>query len=891
MSGRVLKGIEFLCRNHRNCESVSTGEKFQFLSDNSLVSNIKVNSYKLNINEKLHDKLKNIDGELVINERDSGGQYKISLSSTSYQLIVDNIWVIGNSLGDIKPKGSQVDSGGTAVQVQAIINIAARELEVAVTCYHTNSTLLIQLMGSRSTRSKDQLSKFVYDDFVKVMMTLESTNKYAESREMLIDAIEKELGEYARNINFGNDVLPVAGREIVDSSLASINESVGDGVNMSEGQLCAMEPEEVIDLHPLNERNGQVNKLAVVDGKVEIEEVLCQPLSQETDKNTESSMPTVEIEKDNENKKDEDKSGEDVVRREIIGPKVDDSNAVVIVKKKKAADSSRKFAQSFNLLRKSDNSESVRNNLLFNVIVKLKEKGDEMKQERFLSYTHTANERINDLTLKLVSKQSESERLKKKIKDLELQVSNAKKKEGGANHDQEKHSKSHEKEIKKLRNEITDMKEQGGADKRKIKELKEQLAVNENELVGAKHLNRELNGKLLSLNEKVKEISKSENELKQKLCVMEAVAGAVKDNDCEIVVVNEAGAKEDLEKDKDLSSLKNKLDESLKQNSVLKDQLAESKSSLDSIDKFYQDILETKDKMLKEYITITTKDSDEDVKLKRLLVKFRSDNELKLLNDLKASLAGGIDKSGEIDKPGESKVEPVSIHRQESAKINVKTDNDSRVSGRGENNEPSSPRKGLCRDGKLCPSIESCEFRHELVNKLCRFGQQCNKKQKCLFMHVNKPSSFFGHDLSGLNVKPTSGVRDELNNGGGDSYARIQNVSLQWEGYNNNNNYNNNNRTADWWGEGVASADRSQPLRRKLCWKGKSCEVSGCKFWHEVVPKPCRNGIECVKKNSTCLFSHGGESRPSANKSDEMHTANNNTNVEINQNMWLRAKN
>ena len=33
---------------------------------------------------------------------------------------------------------------------------------------------------------------------------------------------------------------------------------------------------------------------------------------------------------------------------------------------------------------------------------------------------------------------------------------------------------------------------------------------------------------------------------------MEAVAGAVKDNDCEIVVVNEAGAKEDREKDKDL---------------------------------------------------------------------------------------------------------------------------------------------------------------------------------------------------------------------------------------------------------------------------------------------------------------------------------------------------
>ena len=78
------KDIEFLCVNHR-----STSES---------ITNIKLNNYTLNVNEKLKSKLNNINGELTITERDGGCQYKINLNSTSYQLIVDNIWTIGNSL-------------------------------------------------------------------------------------------------------------------------------------------------------------------------------------------------------------------------------------------------------------------------------------------------------------------------------------------------------------------------------------------------------------------------------------------------------------------------------------------------------------------------------------------------------------------------------------------------------------------------------------------------------------------------------------------------------------------------------------------------------------------------------------------------------------------------
>ena len=103
------------------------------------------------------------------------------------------------------------------------------------------------------------------------------------------------------------------------------------------------------------------------------------------------------------------------------------SNAVAIIRKADKPNI-KKGLQSFNIFTKmSESSESDRNMFLWHIIMKLKEKGDELKSNSLLTYYPSANSRINALTLHLVDKQKENEKLKKKQKDLENHLNELKK--------------------------------------------------------------------------------------------------------------------------------------------------------------------------------------------------------------------------------------------------------------------------------------------------------------------------------------------------------------------------------------------------------------------------------------------------------------------------------
>ena len=87
---------------------------------------------------------------------------------------------------------------------------------------------------------------------------------------------------------------------------------------------------------------------------------------------------------------------------------------------------------------------------------------------------------------------------------------------------------------------------------------------------------------------------------------------------------------------KDLSALQSKLNDSNKMNSLLKDDLEETSGKLRSIDSFYKGILDQKDLTIKECFNIMQDETEESVKLKRLLVKFRTEHELKFVQDIKS---------------------------------------------------------------------------------------------------------------------------------------------------------------------------------------------------------------------------------------------------------------
>lgn len=329
--------------------------------------------------------------------------------------------------------------------------------------------------------------------------------------------------------------------------------------------------------------------------------------------------------------------------------------------------------------------------------------------------------------------------------------------------------------------------------------------------------------------------SKAESELKQKVKVMEAVAGEVKSgNESELVIVSETRNLGDDENAAQLLAVNKKLEESNKRNSMLKDELEKTKISHKGVDEFYRVIIEEKEAVIKEYINITKNDGEESVKLRRLLVKFRSENELKQINELKDFLSDESKKQAQkssAQKESESVKTPdvsnkqaqKSIDQRESESVrvpdvnNIRDQNENHDTGNvvrnnGQRNV-NNGRKGLCRDGKSCSSMESCEFRHDIINKPCRYGQQCSKKQKCLFMHINTRQSFFGHYLQNESAQGRSPpyITDSLRNGRNEGSDPLMNEPV-------------NN-------------DQHGQRRKKLCWNGRSCQINNCSFWHETITR------------------------------------------------------
>ena len=157
-------------------------------------------------------------------------------------------------------------------------------------------------------------------------------------------------------------------------------------------------------------------------------------------------------------------------------------------------------------------------------------------------------------------------------------------------------------------------------------------------IVGYKKIQDELRSEVSELMNYNMKLNSKNEELQDKVKVLEGIAGEVRNSENspeQLVVITEKKNKNSDElQGKEISDLRNKLDESNRKNSVLKDELAEKSSSLDSVDSFYKDIIDQKERVVEEYLTFTNDMSDDNKKLRRLLVKFRNDNEVKFMKDL-----------------------------------------------------------------------------------------------------------------------------------------------------------------------------------------------------------------------------------------------------------------
>ena len=431
---------------------------------------------------------------------------------------------------------------------------------------------------------------------------------------------------------------------------------------------------------------------------------------------------------------------------------------------------------------------------------------------------------------------------------------------------------------------------------KRIVQLSTEVSVKLNELAGYKQINEELREKLAEKGSEVEKLRRNECELNKKLSVLHEIA---EDNGSHSEYTS---GKMDVSKtspgdavSKEMSQLKCKLDESNRNNSILTDQVEEMTKKLDNVDNFYKKIIDEKDVAIQEYSCITEDDNDMKCKLKRLLIKFRSENELKLIRELKST----VSNEAEVNGLKQNDLPP--LEESEDERDGDTAHNNNSTSRRGEDDEGTS-RKGLCRDGRQCVNKVTCQFRHELVNKPCRFGFKCKKEAKCLFLHGdegNQHSTVTGNmNLNGGIEKPFLGVTE---------YGAID--QRFWS---------TNDRVA----EGFPTNHISFPVmnnrkgienhhfnmninnpKKGLCVRGTTCSTmhTTCEFNHTPINKPCRNGSNCPNRKTTCLFTHNAAESMASLNNNSMASLNNNRRGQFNyqypdsknhiDRTWLRAKN
>lgn len=213
--------IEFLCDEHKEktvpvvgvCakdEVIRTvdaeGDNGVNILNKVMSFDLKIHPYTLNVKSKLKQKLEDLNRSMLVENNDSGRQYTLKTNSLTYQLITDNMLSFGQELGGVEVKRNDVDSHGSNIQCQYAVKIDPN-VTVSVTCYHTTSNLLVQLMGKTNKKQRaDKITKlrtFMNGKFVDLVQKIEGSQWYPKRLHDFKVLLESELIGYSSIVGDG----------------------------------------------------------------------------------------------------------------------------------------------------------------------------------------------------------------------------------------------------------------------------------------------------------------------------------------------------------------------------------------------------------------------------------------------------------------------------------------------------------------------------------------------------------------------------------------------------------------------------------------------------------------------------------------------------------------
>ena len=641
------------------------------------VIDIKVAQYILNNTKFCKDKLKYLDNHHEIKKLDQGKQFTVNVNSVIYFVVARSLSALGQAQGvHIKRKG--VDLSGNSTQVQFDVNLYEGNLEVPITmtCFHTTNNIHIQLKGKKKeARWSDKLvavENFVYVNVVDMIVKVENMPTYNDIRKSIVNDLSISAGiGVVPNLTPFQTTTVVAIGELSDdiqypvTSMGLAVPSKGcNGSHTDNEQVQTTECEvEVVCQNSIVSDVPKVNKVLKSDGNgleascelgaqcvvgVDVVTVVSE-LPEETTvcklpefgpaipKAVNDRVPVVANEESN------------------IPMLVDDSSKAVVVKNKVDCRNNKQLYQALSVI-PGEKNEDLRVKALYSIIFQLKSKGMELKDEYKLVHQPQYSDNLNRVTLKLFEKQKEIDSLKNQSKGLEMQVKELKdrKMENEKDlNDMRKRENEKEKIILSMENDYSKLQE-------KVRSSSEMISVS-NELELAKKCNdeqlveisklqsllhekdkaiTELQGCNKDLVRRCKSLTDVEVELSSRVQALEAVSSHIGDdekNDIVVIHASSGNVKADVVKD-EVASLNQKIEKLNKENSLFKDQLAEKTASLQKIDGFYKEIVDQKDKIICDLQSIMSDDCDVNSRFKRLLLKFRSENELKLMNELKSCI-------------------------------------------------------------------------------------------------------------------------------------------------------------------------------------------------------------------------------------------------------------
>ena len=128
-----------------------------------------------------------MDDKFKIEPKDGSRQFYFKMSTPTYHILIENLVNVGEDLGMVVKRNDE-DVNREMVKTQFTLSIKTTDgasTPISLTGYHTNNSMLIQLLGNKTEKKVGYLGHFVNNILVDIISKVERSDEHRRVKEML----------------------------------------------------------------------------------------------------------------------------------------------------------------------------------------------------------------------------------------------------------------------------------------------------------------------------------------------------------------------------------------------------------------------------------------------------------------------------------------------------------------------------------------------------------------------------------------------------------------------------------------------------------------------------------------------------------------------------------